>query len=430
MTDITRKSKKILSKLHPIDLFLIISIIITGSFFIVNWMNDGELFAKCILSAQDEFSDYFMHVAASSDRENLYSLSDSFCFPPLAYCMYYLLWKVNPLNGNDILEWKDYKLSDNAVHVFLAYNILLVILLIWCICIYYKKLQTKYILLLPIVIIFSYPFYCTSLQRGNSVALIAVLISLAWVWMDSDSKFEKELAMLLIAVAAGFKFYPAIMGIAYVIKKDWKRTFRLVIYGIIAVFVPFCFFGGLRGLSNLLNTLLGLGISDVMYRYGTVRGIAETYVSLWTNMGVEQAYNIGGIVETLFLLISVLCFCLSKKKWQRVLFISGILASYVSSSWMYTCAYYLPALLIFLKENDKDMSKNAKKENVWLVINIIAFAFIFSIPFFFIYIFHGGIYEGVFVVAYILLIINMINILIGFGKDCLQKRKIPNLDKV
>lgn len=429
MTDIIRKSRKVLSGLRPIDLFLIISIIITGSFIIVNWMNEGELFAKCVLSAQDQFNDYFMHVVASSDRENLYSWSELFCFPPLAYCMYYLLWKTNPLSVNNVLDWRDSKFADNALHVFLAYNILLVILLIWCICIYYKKLRTKYVLLLPIVIVFSYPFYCTSLQRGNSSALVAILISLAWLWMDSDNKFEKELAMILIAIAAGFKFYPAIMGIAYVVKKDWKRTFRLVLYGIFAVFAPFYFFGGVKGLGNLLNTLLELGASDVMYRYGTVRGIVETYVSLWTNVNVEHAYNIGKVVEILFLLISIACFCLCKKKWQKVLFISGILVSYVSSSWMYTCAYYLPALLVFLKENNKNMSENVKRENVWLLSNVIAFSFIFSIPFFFTYIFSGGLYEGVFVVSYILLTINMVNVLIGFGRDCLYRRRITNADK-
>lgn len=412
MANMIKSCRKVIGNLSPLDLFLFISLTITGCFFIANWIKDGGVLKQCVLSAYDEFSDYFMHVVACADRKNLYSLSESFCFPPLAYCMYLLLWKMNPLSGNDILEWRDFKQSDNALFVFVTYNVIIVILFLYCIICYYNSIKAKYVLLLPLAIFFSYPVYCTSIQRGNSVMLVSLMTAFAWLWMDSDSKIKQEIAMVLIAVAAGFKFYPAIIGVVYI--KDYKKLFRLIIYGLIAVFVPFVFFGGIDGARNLINILLNLSATDVMYRYGTVRGMVETISSQNFKMDVDLAYTIGGIAENVFLVISLVSAFYAEKKWQRVLFFSGILASYVSSSWMYTSVYYMPALLMFLKENKQNIKESIDK--AWLILNILCFSLMFSIPFFFIKIFPGQIYEGVFAVSYILLFVNEIYVFSGIIK--------------
>lgn len=406
------RCRKGIGNLGSIDLFLVISLTITGSFFIVNWIEDGALLEQCVLSAYDEFSDYFMHVVASSDRKNLYSLSEAFCFPPLSYCLYFLLWKINPQDVNGLLEWRNYKQADHALIVFVAYNVLIVILFMYCIICYFNSLKAKYVFLLPLAIFFSYPVWCTSIQRGNSVMLVSLMVAYACLWIDSDNAVKQETAMVLIAVAAGFKFYPAIIGIMYI--KDYKKVFRLVLYGLIAVFVPFVFFGGVDGARNLIHTLLNLNAADVMYRYGTVRGFVETIACLHLKMNETMAYNIGIITENLFLVIALVSAFCTKKKWQKVLFFSAILASYVSSSWMYTSVYYLPALLMFLQENQQNLKESTHK--IWMICNVLCFGAMFSIPFFFNRIFPGRIYEGFFVISYILLFLNEIDVLGGVIK--------------
>lgn len=406
------RCRKEIGNLSSIDLFLVISLTITGSFFIANWIEGGGLLEQCVLSAYDEFSDYFMHVAASADRKKLYSLSEAYCFPPLSYCLYFLLWKINPQDVNDLLEWRDYKQADHALIVFVAYNVLIVILFIYCIICYFNSLKAKYVFLLPLAIFFSYPVWCTSIQRGNSVMLVSLMVAYAWLWIDSDNAVKQEAAMVLIAVAAGFKFYPAIIGIMYI--KDYKKVLRLVLYGLIAVFVPFVFFGGADGVRNLINTLLNLNAADVMYRYGTVRGFVETVACLNLKINGTMAYNIGVIAENFFLIIALVSAFCAKKKWQKVLFFSGILASYVSSSWMYTSVYYLPALLMFLKENQQNIKETTHQ--ICMICSVLCFGIMFSIPFFFNSIFPGQIYEGFFVISYILVFLNVIDVL----RSCLK----------
>ncbi len=407
--------RKIYHKIQAIDVFLIVSLGITGCAFLLNILSRGRVIQDCVLGPNYLFSDYFSHIAGSSDRLNMYSVSEGFCFPPLAYCMYWMLWRITPYyDSESILNWENYKYADNALLVFVLYNILFTILLVYCIVEYYKKTGVKYMLLLPTAILVSYPFFCTSLQRGNSVALVAVMVSLAWLWMDSENKVKQELAMILIAVAAGFKFYPAILGIAYLQRRDWKRAVRLVVYGLFFVFVPFLFFGGANGVTSLTESLLSISTREA-YSWGTVRGIATDLSMQYLQIDYTMALKIGICIETVFLISSILCFFLSHKKWQRVLFISGILASYIASSFMYTSVYYLPALFMLLYEYQ---GGGTRRKKVWGIFHASIFGVIFSVSFFWLKIFEGGepMVKGTFVLAYLLLIINMLEVIYTFGK--------------
>ncbi len=404
--------KKILEKIRPIDLFLIISLINTAVFLFVNLVYWGRPLSASTLGSGKQFCDYFYHTAFSSARSSIYMESVDACFPPLAYCMYYFLWRTAPyLDEESVLNWRNYMTADNALLVFLLYNMVLVVLLGFCIMQYYRKTEAKYVLIFPLAVLVSYPTLCTSIQRGNAVLLVTLMLSFAWLWMDSDYLIKKEAAMLLIAVSAGFKIYPAILGIEYIRRKDWKRVIRLVIYGIILFFVPFLFFGGKEGIMNFISILGSHASWTANGHYGTVRGITEI---LWNRSGMNNEHllnPIGFLIENLFFVSSILFYFMSKTKWQRVLFLSGILASYLGYNWAYTIVYYLPALFVFLQENKGKISQYNKKECIWILINTVGFAVIFSIPWFFQYLFEDGIYEGIFIVSYVMLFVNAVYVI-------------------
>ena len=109
---------------------------------------------------------------------------------------------------------------------------------------YIQKTGFKQDVLFPLALVVSYPFMCTSIQRGNVCLLVAILFTLAWLWMDDASKVKQEIALLLFACCAGFKLYPAIFGLVFIKKKQWKKAGRLVVYGITTVFAPFLVIGG------------------------------------------------------------------------------------------------------------------------------------------------------------------------------------------
>ncbi len=249
--------------------------------------------------------------------------------------------------------------------------------------------------------------------------MVSLLLALAWLWMDSENRTKQEIALILIAVAAGFKLYPALVGVVYIKRKEWKKVFRLIVYGVIAVFVPFLFFGGGDGLLHLVHTLTGFATYIDAGKTNTVCGMAK-WLGLKLNM-VEvtaDAFAVG--VNYLFFVCSILFFFLSKKKWQEALFINGILVSFLPSNWEYTLIYYLAVLFLFMKEYDGDLKKNQWRTNVWVIFHIVSFGLVFSVDFLMLY-YRYGLISGIFTVTYTLIGINMLVVLGGQTKNILKR---------
>lgn len=407
-------------EMKQIDLLLVVSIVTTAIFFLINLITWGKSLDASTLGSGKQFCDYFYHTAFASAKENIYKESVDACFPPLSYCMYYLLWRTAPYQDSEsVLNWRNYMTANNALLVFVMYSITMMLLINWCISQYYQKTETKYTLLMPVAIAFSYPLLCTSIQRGNAALPVAIMLSIAWLWMDSESKIKQEAAMILIAVSAGFKIYPAILGLEYIRRKDWKRAVRLMIYGILLFFGPFLFFGGIEGFKNLFNILMTHAAYNAEYHYGSIRGITEMILNKFALQG-ESFQMTGFVTENIFLLGSLACFCISKRKWHRALFISGILASYLGYNWAYTIVYYLPVLFIYLQENGEKVLCGKQKESIWSVINTVGFALIFSIPWFFEFLLEGGIYEGIFIISYVILLVNACSVIREFRLEKLN----------
>ncbi|MCM1156805.1 MAG: DUF2029 domain-containing protein [Roseburia sp.] len=250
---------------------------------------------------------------------------------------------------------------------------------------------------------------CTSIQRGNVVILVALLLTLSWLWMDSESRIKQELALLFIAFAAGFKLYPALIGVVYLKRKEWKKALRLIIYGLIVVFVPFLFFGGYKGMLGLVHTLTDFASSISADKTNTVCGMAK-WLGLKLDMTESLADTFGALTGYLFFAASLLFFFLSRTKWQESLFLSGILVSFLPSNWEYTLVYYLPVLFLFMKEHDGDLKENCFWTNVWLIFHAVSFGLIFSVDFLMLY-YRYGLISGIFTVTYILIGVNMLHVL-------------------
>ena len=397
-----------------LNLFLIIAGAITLAFLVINYINMGVFLNSESLSATYLFGDYFSHMGYSSLGDGIYAATQDACLPPLAYCCYYLLWRMAPSYTNSAeIFWEDFKNSDNTALVFLMMNLVLVILLIWIILQYFRRYDGKYILALPIIILFSYPCMFTSLQRGNSALAVALLLAIVWLWLDDKSAVKREVALILIAVATGFKIYPAILGIVLIKRKDWKAVLRLIIYGAILFFGPFVFYGGVEGIKTFFETMFSITQWTGVDHYGTVRGMSIYLLREHTALTAAQAESAGYVLETLFLVASLSFFFLAKRKWEEVILLSAILVSYVGSNAHYTFAYYIPALLMFLRENesnglfgehgsaggsgDADRRKNGGfLASLGITLITVMFAIIFSCPFFW----PKGIYMGVSVAGY------------------------------
>ena len=63
-----------------------------------------------------------------------------------------------------------------------------------------------------------------------------------------------------------------------------------------------------------------------------------------------------------------------------MLILSSLMAVYVSSGWMYTCIYILPALLMFFAE-EKDSAEKSRTDRVTELVVFVLFLVVFSIPY-------------------------------------------------
>ena len=396
------KKKLCLQGNYGVNLYLCISgfLLLLTTLCILTGMTGLER----IISTTDGFVDHFMHIAFASDPNRIYTFSRDACFPPLAYCFYYFLWKLNPVKVDDKLDWEAFKYAEHNLVILCMFYIMISMLLLYLVSRYLDFISLEKQILVTVLILFSWPVFGISFQDGNIVILISIILGLAFYFKDSKSKLGREMALILIAIAAGFKIYPAFAGIVYIKEKRWSETARLVIYGVLFFFLPFLFFGGIAGLKNFMGILL-THESNIVYRYNTVRGALN---SLFGAIGFDAGFGnmIAIISEQLFLLISTIMILLSKKEWKTFTYIGAVLAFYIPINYAYTAVYFLPGFLCLLRK------LSTKERMGWEnLFYIVCFSNIFTLPCYF-KVINRPVGYGIFMIAFLMMGVILISDLV------------------
>lgn len=395
-----RVNRLSISKFSYFQLFILIELCIVSLFIIYNLILRGAPLNSLMLSADCQFNDYFMHVGYSSSPHgtNIYDYSTNACFPPLAYLMYGFLARITGYRAVDPTDIPSHKFVGNNLTIFVVYSIICIVLCLYAISLYQKKKGIINQVLFPCLLIVSYPFAFSSIQRGNSVLLVATLLSIALAWKDDKSKIKREFALIIIAICAGLKMYPAIFGLMYLKEKRFAEAIRLAIYGIVLFFLPFLFFGGIDGLRSFLNTVFSL--NGEVHRC-SVSGFVEMITNKLFGVTIPK---LTFVIQQTFLIISIISFFMCKEKWVEVLILCCVITAYVSSSWMYTCVYILPAMLMFFFGKDNRPIR-INKSNWHDIPAVIMFLITFSIP---IRQNYGFIYDSIIILDAIIMLKTMV----------------------
>lgn len=356
--------------------FVIIESILTVIFLTLCVVWNGQPLYQLMLSYLNRYTDYFLHlgVASAPFGTNIYEYTEMACFPPLAYLMYAFLARIGGYQAEDPALEREHPYYGHNMTIFLLYNIVCIVIMLYGISLFLKKRGFVNQVLFPLLVIFSYPVAFTAMQRGNSVLLAAPLLMIALAWRDDPSKIKRELALVLIAVCAGLKIYPAVFGLLYLKEKRWGEALRLVLYGIVLFFAPFAFFGGIEGFKTFLKTIISLygTIND-----GSISGFVASVVHNWFGSKTQLFCT---LVQQGYLVFSLIAFFIVKNKRFEVLILCCLMAIYVSSGWMYTCIYLLPAMMVFFQEHE-GKSVIFRKGNIPDYLAFILFLCVFSRPF-------------------------------------------------
>ncbi len=351
--------------------FLIISFTGTIVFILVLLATGG--YGARWLAMENNFdnflTDHFRHIAFASDMQHFYFNTLDATFPPFAYLLYYLLYRINPYSWavNEWKESRDYQYNP-LVYLMLAILFVLIFQLL------VDKMLAKYDNvknhLLVIAIVFSAPMMAGALERGNISFLTALMLLGALLLKDSDKAWKRETALFLIAASSGLKLYPAIFGFIYIVEKRYREGFRLLVYGLLVFFVPFAFCGGIPGLIQYLKILFFFENQG----YRSFTNIRNYLLSISDMLGMYErsAYFVKyfKIAENLYLIFCLISMFKTKEKWKYALYTSGIMAIYVPFSYRYTSVYMIIPLIMYLAQ-DKDRQK---------MIYSILFALIFTVP--------------------------------------------------
>lgn len=356
---------KYIKKINNKDLFILICFAYTALFFIWSVFFGPHMFDWLNMENNSTWTslDHYLSIAMNQNLSKTYAETRT-QYPPLASLLYGVFAKLLSVSGKDA-EWyaaEEIAQYPYAQMLYVPYMCFMFLLFVYAIS--ELNLDKKYKVSLVLVLLFSTPMFAGAMERGNLIMMAVGFMCIAYVWKDSSVKWKREAALVLIAVAAGIKIYPALMGLLYVKDKNWKDTIKLIIYGIICFFGPFIFFGK-GSFMFFLNNLMATQI-------GGVYGWITYFQGLIVTFGVDA--KVANYLNIVFALTLMSAFFLSKSKLRSWFYIASIMVLIPGNQFRYMLIVYLIPLFVLFTEDVKDFNKLEK----W--IDTILFAMIFSIP--------------------------------------------------
>ena len=352
--DVMNKKKT----LCPENLFFFLSLAGILGFFVFAVLKGTDAWLWMVQENNPEIQgvDYYMHLSFCVDPERLYEVGEISCFPPFAYIMYRALYLLSSAGGGDAgpRGWTIFYNSFRYNAVYYAFLTFLALFLLFAIGSVTKgKMKRREVLLLFFCFFFSAPFIGSGFMVGNSTMLIISLLMLALKMRDSRSAAVREGALVLIAVCAGFKIYPAIFGLLYLKEKRWKEAVRLIVYGILVFTVPFAWFGGMKGFMLWL-----VHIRDTMgiMNYGRVqfiKGIVYMLLVHLTGSFDSPVITAGTtVIPLLFLLLMIILAWFSQDKTRTIFFLISAMVFYPTNAFRYTLGYLIIPFIFRLTEKE------------------------------------------------------------------------------
>ena len=328
-------------------------------FFIMLAITDGESFYHTLFRnsvGTDFFMDFFNSIRDASTKD---VYKEGIIYPPLANIFFYVLsLMIDPELASTSFTRRT-MLQRDYVCLFIYF-----VFVTLCLLLFSKLLKQyfakhgleKFSSAFSVMLIFSYPMiYCV--QRGN-IALLSFAFSMFFVlYRNDDNKIIKELSLILLAIAAGIKLYPAAFGLLLLVDKKYKEALRLVIYGIVCIVVPFFFYDGFESIADLFNNISVF--SD--YSLNTLSpefvciDVLAIYGGTIFDIGYSSAY---AFLATVTYLSAFVIFIVSDKEWQKIWAVVYMIMNYPSTARTYILIFAIIPFVVFL------CSKSFRKRDV------------------------------------------------------------------
>ncbi len=300
------------------------------------------------LGKGDTFMDFYNSIRDAGTKE---VYKNGIIYPPLANLFFYLLSRlIDPRLVALPYEERFQLQSDTTCRVILF--IFTFVCLAWILFLAIQKTKGRFFIGtavgLSLVFLLSYPMiYCV--QRGNLILLSMALSMFFVFYRNDDRKWVRELCLLALAVAAGLKLYPAVLGLLLVRDKEYKRALRLIAYGLIFIVLPFFFYDGWESMKELAGNLR---------EFSDARNISPAYATtdvfaVYANMMLHVDFNVmHWVLFVPAMAAAAVSFCLTDRAWVRVFCLCYLFMNLNSSGQSYVLIFLLIPFVLFLIKPD------------------------------------------------------------------------------
>ena len=292
----------------------------------------------------------------SSDRDpyhNLvYGLGEK-AYPPLTYVIMYFVSRIVDAQAYADRDQSYFNIGSDFKYlaIYLVFAIIIMILMYTLIQVT-KKGRMSIKSMTAMALCCSAPMIY-SIERGNTIIFTVLLCMFYLFYYNSENKILKELALVALAGAVGFKMTPALLGIMLLYNKQFKEAARAVVYGIIIVFGPFLFLHG--GFSNI--PLMFENMKFNLKFYTSLDGCTLTAsVNRFGKLYLNDFSMTDGMVDNMKTITTILSLLLLivvpflKTNWEKVAAVVVVLIILPSHSGTYCILYMLPVIVMFLNE--------------------------------------------------------------------------------
>ena len=336
-----------ISQKKKYQIFVWITISINIVFWGVAMITRGntlDLYFSC--DPTNSYMDYFNMLSNIEGLDPYYANAN---YPALAFVVWRILYRMVPWNALNI----DGFFLRDAMAAQLGFILLNItcILLLWEIIKFYSKDTGIYTLLLPVSIIFSGPVLFT-IERGNIIILAFLFSFLFIVFYDSEKKQIRYFAYFCLAIAAGIKMYPALLGMLVLSKKRYKESVFLVILGIVTFVVPFFAFDGIDSFLTMLNGISISSSDGLALGFGFNFSFGNLIRTLYGLTG-EYIEEVSSIIYLIPFLVCILIYLLNTDIWKKVFALIIFMIWIPSFSYTYVLIFMIIPLVFFLKTEKK-----------------------------------------------------------------------------
>ena len=307
-------------------------------------------------------------------------------YPPLPYLFYYIFACVSKIPDGGYSEYYYQPVWTMLFVLFILVNLGL----LWYICSkqFQKELQFD-AMMIGLAVCLSGPMLF-AIERGNTIIPTIVAITIFIFYYNSDCNWEKEVALICLAIASNIKLSPIIFGALLINTRDWKSVCKTIVYGVLLFFLPFFFFeGGIQNFVRLINNINSFMTGHVSYAIINGTGLIAGYFQIAMLLFGKDC----GMSTLTYLMLRVLSIEVSfilflstfhlHEKWKQVLNLTLVLLILPSVSHEYNILFLIPTTILFLKTFNEELKINKIKFSIdkkLVFLSFIMINFVYRCP--------------------------------------------------